>query len=236
MKRTTLTAIAALMVVPTFAVAQSSDASDDPNQPLLMEQSESADGTTLADEAQNEMAEAGQEIDEAADAAEQEIAEGAEAVEGAMDKAATEMAEGAEAVEGAMDNATTEMAETADEMTDGVTDMAQYIRARDMIDGAVYTMTESTDMVWDGDLMFDAVGENWDKVGEIEDIVLASDGSFKGVIAEVGGFLDIGDKHVMLPIDNVKLVPVDDVSYAIVTPYSLEELKSLENVDEGFWN
>ena len=220
MKRTTMTALATLMVVPSLAFAQTAETTAETTDPLKVEQSAQAEVTTEGTE----------------ETMETELAEGEQAIEDAADEVNQEMAEGAAAVEGAVDEATTEMAETADEMTDGVTDMARYIRARDMIDGAVYTMVESTDMVWDGELMFDGVDDTWDKVGEIEDIVLASDGSFKGVIAEVGGFLDIGDKHVMLPIDNVKLVPVDDVSYAIVTPYSLEELKSLEDVDEGFWN
>ncbi|WGW03156.1 PRC-barrel domain-containing protein [Tropicibacter oceani] len=122
--------------------------------------------------------------------------------------------------------------------SDAGMDMAadNLIRTRDITGGAVYTITDSADLVWDGDLVYDSIQDGWDKVGEIEDIVLSSDGTFKGVVAEVGGFLDIGDKHVLLTIDKVKLVPVDDASYAIVVPYTLEQLKGMENIDEGFWN
>ena len=35
---------------------------------------------------------------------------------------------------------------------------------------------------------------------------------------------------------DVRLVAVDDRSYAIVTRMSEEELESLEGVDEGFWD
>ncbi|CUH76844.1 PRC-barrel domain-containing protein [Tropicibacter naphthalenivorans] len=113
----------------------------------------------------------------------------------------------------------------------------KLIRTRDITGGTVYTMTESTDAVADwGNMMFDSVDDSWDAVGEIEDIVLAADGSFKGIVAEVGGFLDIGDKHVMIPVSNAMLVPVDDASYSIVVSYTLEELKAMEGVDEGFWN
>ena len=58
----------------------------------------------------------------------------------------------------------------------------------------------------------------------------------KGFIAEIGGFLDIGDKHVMISLDDVSLVAVDDQSYAYVTRLNEEQLEELEGVDEGFWN
>ncbi|MBD3626375.1 MAG: PRC-barrel domain-containing protein, partial [Rhodobacteraceae bacterium] len=72
-------------------------------------------------------------------------------------------------------------------------------------------------------------------IGEIEDVVLSHDGQLKGIVAEVGGFLDIADKHVMLEVKDMKLVPVDDVEYAIVTRMTEEELEQLPEVDEGFW-
>ena len=38
-----------------------------------------------------------------------------------------------------------------------------------------------------------------------------------GIVAEVGGFLDLGDKHVMISVPDVNLVAVDDKTYAYVT-------------------
>ncbi len=55
-------------------------------------------------------------------------------------------------------------------------------------------------------------------------------------MAEVGGFLDIADKHVMIKTEDVKLVPVDNRHYVYVTRHSEEELEAMESVDEGFWN
>ena len=57
-----------------------------------------------------------------------------------------------------------------------------------------------------------------------------------GIVAEVGGFLDIGDKHVMISTPDVNLVAVDDQTYAYVTRLSEEELEALPGVDEGFWD
>lgn len=56
-----------------------------------------------------------------------------------------------------------------------------------------------------------------------------------GVVAEVGGFLDIGDRHVLLRVDDVDLVPGDDQSYSLLTRYTEEQLPDLPDVDEGWW-
>jgi len=86
------------------------------------------------------------------------------------------------------------------------------------------------------DTIHTEVGANWNDIGEIEDIVLNKIGQMIGIVAEIGGFLDIADKHVMIPVSDVNLVAVDDRSYAFVTKFSEEELEQMESVDEGFWN
>lgn len=138
------------------------------------------------------------------------------------------------------------------------------IRARDILGGAVYaentddmtdmdnastdtvatdtapadaTMTtegsEDTDMAAaDGSMIQD----NWDNVGEIEDLVFNADGSLEGIVAEVGGFLDIGDKHIHISLSDVNLVPVDDASYAIVVPYTKDQMMEMPDVDESALN
>ncbi len=127
-------------------------------------------------------------------------------------------------------------------MTDS--DWAELIRTRDITGGTIYTTNEAYDegswgspddyrWGWTG---YDAVGADWNQIGEIEDIILNRSGEMIGVVAEVGGFLDIGDKHVLLRVGDVDLFPVDDASYAMITRYSEEELEDLPSVDEGWWN
>ena len=110
------------------------------------------------------------------------------------------------------------------------------IRTSDITGGAIYTTNEADDEGWDGVSAYDELGADWNEIGEIEDVVLSRDGQMVGVVAEVGGFLDIADKHVMLATGDVRLVAVDDATYAIVTRLSEEELEALEGVDEGFWD
>jgi len=118
-------------------------------------------------------------------------------------------------------------------------DSANLIRTRDITGGNVYTVDadgEAPSMTWDEGTTFDSVNEEWELIGEIEDIVLTRNGEVTGIVAEVGGFLDVGDKHIMINVDEMKLVPVDDQTYGYVTQLSEEQLEDREGVDEGFWN
>lgn len=111
------------------------------------------------------------------------------------------------------------------------------IRARDITGGEIYTVNEAYDEAsWTAGNRYDGIGDGWNQIGEIEDIVLSKDGKMIGVVGEIGGFLDIADKHVMIPVEDVRLVAVDDKTYALVTRYSEEALENLPGVDEGFWN
>ena len=121
-------------------------------------------------------------------------------------------------------------------VADGHMDKDNMIRTRDITGAEVYTTNGDGSMDWDPDLMYDAVDDKWDNIGEVEDIVLNRDGELIGVIAEVGGFLDIGDKHVFIETAGMKLVPVDDRSYSIVTGLSKDQLMEQEDLDEGFWD
>lgn len=120
----------------------------------------------------------------------------------------------------------------------GYTDMsdpAMLIRTRDITGGEVYT-TNAADDEWSADFTYDEVGADWNQIGTIEDIVLNHSGQMVGIVAEVGGFLDIGDKHVLLEVGDLNLVAVDDRSYSFVTRFNEEELEGMPGVDEGFWN
>ncbi len=127
-------------------------------------------------------------------------------------------------------------ANTDSSMDMGMDSGAKLIRTRDITGGDIYTMNEAMDEGSAWDMQYTEVGADWNDIGEIEDIVLDSNGQMIGVVAEVGGFLDIGDKHVLLEMTDVKLVPVDDKTYAVVTRLNEEDLEAKEGIDEGFWD
>jgi len=110
------------------------------------------------------------------------------------------------------------------------------IRSRDITGGNIYTTNAAMDETWDPTDTWESVENDWNQIGEIEDLVLSEDGKVTGIVAEVGGFLDLGDKHVMLSVQDLNLVAVDDQTYAYVTKYNEEDLEEMNGVDEGFWN
>eukprot|EP01013_Petalomonas_cantuscygni_P027498 TRINITY_DN50498_c0_g1_i1.p2 TRINITY_DN50498_c0_g1~~TRINITY_DN50498_c0_g1_i1.p2 ORF type:complete len:141 (+),score=51.95 TRINITY_DN50498_c0_g1_i1:26-448(+) len=117
-----------------------------------------------------------------------------------------------------------------------VMDTENMIRSRDITGGEIYTTNEAMDEGSWAEWNADGIGDNWNEIGEIEDLILNREGQLIGVVAEVGGFLDIGDKHVFIALDDVRLTPVDDEEYVLVTRKSEEELEAMESVDEGWWN
>ncbi|MEN9059889.1 MULTISPECIES: PRC-barrel domain-containing protein [Ponticoccus] len=226
------TAVAAL--VPMYALAQE----------------EPADGTVLPtdDPAATAQADTDAAVDPAAEAeADADVAEAEDADPMAEDadadvadaETADPMAEGAEdpAMADAADPAADPMAEdadmaAADDGMGGALGIQGMVPVSAISGGVVYTTTvDSVDENWEGTASYDAIGEGWERIGSIHDVVLSSEGKIEGIVAEVGGFLGIGDKFVMLPTTDFKLVPIDESSYAVVTPYTTDQLTDMETYD-----
>ena len=110
------------------------------------------------------------------------------------------------------------------------------IRSRDITGGNIYTTNAANDEGWDPEMSYDEMDASWNEIGEIEDLVLDEEGKVTGIVAEVGGFLDIGDKHVVISVKDLNLVAVDDQTYAYVTRFNEEDLENMKSIDEGFWN
>ena len=123
-------------------------------------------------------------------------------------------------------------------------DMAGLITSDDIIDGPVYSTGEAYDEErW---LATEGVGyqegygfdDRYENIGEIEELVFDATGQLVGVVAEVGGFLGIGDHEVMLPLQDVRMVPVggdglaEDRQFAYVTRMTEDQLEELPRFDD----
>jgi hypothetical protein len=58
----------------------------------------------------------------------------------------------------------------------------------------------------DADKVVNKASEEWNDVGQINNLVVGKDGQVKGVVIGVGGFLGIGEKDVAVPMDALKFV------------------------------
>lgn len=68
-----------------------------------------------------------------------------------------------------------------------------------------------------------------DRIGEIEDLIISSNGSVSAVVVGMGGFLGIGEKKVAMPFDAVRAEKGDNNALKFVIQASKESLKSLPN-------
>lgn len=104
-------------------------------------------------------------------------------------------------------------------------------KASVIIGSPIYTLSAGTEVDWDPAVDYDDVADEWARIGSVDDIVLSEDGKISGLVAEVGGFLGLGDTLVLLPLDDTRMVAVDGSSYAVVTPFTSEQLTEMEKVE-----
>ena len=65
--------------------------------------------------------------------------------------------------------------------------------------------------------------ENGEEIGDVEDLIVDPQGKLLSVIAEVGGFWDIGDTHVSVPWDQVTVNEARDGVVVPVTEANVDE-------------
>ena len=63
------------------------------------------------------------------------------------------------------------------------------------------------------------------KIGEVDDVLLGADGRINALVIGVGGFLGIGEKHVIVPFTAVKAERKDN-KWQLVTNSTKDELKA----------
>lgn len=127
----------------------------------------------------------------------------------------------------------TNNAETADQ-----TSLAENLTSSGRIeDGSVYRLELTPDdTVWANGEGYTEIDANWNKIGEISDVLLDKNGQMIAVLAGIGGFLGVGDRDVILPLENVRFAKGDDNTYNYVTNLTKEELEKLPEVDSGIWD
>jgi len=81
----------------------------------------------------------------------------------------------------------------------------QSVYASELIGMRVYAAEGADATVMDA-----SSSDNWNDIGEINDVVLTRDGKVAAVIVGVGGFLGMGEKDVSMQMDQIKFVKDND--------------------------
>ena len=87
--------------------------------------------------------------------------------------------------------------------------------ATELMGADVYTTATAVDQ---NRFQVDAVPEDWEQIASISDLVLGMDGQVRGVLVDVGGFLGLGSRTVMLSMDSVRIAMQSDSDavYAVI--------------------
>lgn len=90
---------------------------------------------------------------------------------------------------------------------------------------------------WESGATFAANRDAWESVGAISDIILTQDGAVRGVLIDVGGFLGLGARSVMIDIDDLYFVAddetVEDINdFMVVAAMTREEFQALPEYDD----
>lgn len=104
------------------------------------------------------------------------------------------------------------------------------IYASEFIGMRVYAAETDYDS-FTADTMIEAGAEQeWDDIGEINDVILGRDGSVKAVIIGVGGFIGIGEKDVAVEMSGIKMVNEkdDEGDFFLVVNTNKEALTEFE--------
>lgn len=110
------------------------------------------------------------------------------------------------------------------------------IRADDIEDALIYSLADTYDEnFWGSGDPFGPVSADWGEIGEVENVIIDDAGQVLGVTVEVGGFLGIGEKTVLIPLEDLRLVQrPEDEGFFIVTRVSNEQFEEAEDMSGDF--
>lgn len=77
-----------------------------------------------------------------------------------------------------------------------------------------------------GESVYNGTGENAERIGEVNDIVIGADGNIQALVIGVGGFLGIGEKSVAVDFQALEFVLAADNTERWVLPTTADALNS----------
>ena len=89
-------------------------------------------------------------------------------------------------------------------------------------------------MVFGSNILNESVyGPDGANIGEVEDILVKSDGKIEGLVVGVGGFLGLGEKNVALRMDQFKVMPEADGRARINVSATEDELRNAPEFNQS---
>ncbi|WP_239520774.1 PRC-barrel domain-containing protein [Pseudooceanicola aestuarii] len=110
----------------------------------------------------------------------------------------------------------------------------QMVRASDFIGMRVYAAEQANDAA-----EVDGASQDWEDIGEINDVIMDRDGNVQTVLVDIGGFLGIGERQVGITLSEIEFksdasTGDDDNDFFLVVNASADQLENAPefNMDE----
>lgn len=112
-------------------------------------------------------------------------------------------------------------------------DNKDAIYASDFIGMRVYSTEAEAN---DDNVGYEGVQDNWEDIGEINDIVLTRDGNVDAVLVDIGGFLGIGERQIAVKMNALDMAsdestPDDPNDFFLVLNSSAADLENAPEYD-----
>ncbi|MBV0910765.1 PRC-barrel domain-containing protein [Anianabacter salinae] len=104
--------------------------------------------------------------------------------------------------------------------------MQAELRASDITGMRVYTSNQPVE-----NQQMNNASEDWNDVGEVNDVLLARDGSIEAILLDIGGFLGIGEKQIAVRMSELNFVTDGDTDGDFFVVFAADQA-ALENAPE----
>ena len=84
-----------------------------------------------------------------------------------------------------------------------------------------------------GEAVYNGTGNEAEKVGEVNDMVVSDAGNVDAIVVGVGGFLGIGEKEVAVGMDNLHFMTDGNGNTYLYTNFNKEQLEAATAYDKG---
>lgn len=157
-----------------------------------------------------------------------------EAAEGAAEDAAGAAEDAADAASDAADAAADAAAEAPvtppDVNPPAISEAEPGVLSSWLTSRRIWTTNQPSTTEWVDPAVEERPAE-WQDIAKVNDIVLDDSGQVVGYVADIGGFLGIGAKKVLLGVDAIHLVTIGNDTF-FATNYTKAELEALPDFDE----
>ena len=107
---------------------------------------------------------------------------------------------------------------------------AQQVDTGDVISLTEWNYGDVAASGWSASALMDedVYGQDGEEIGEVEDLIFGPDGRLISLVAEVGGFWDMGDTHVGVPWEQVEYAGTDGGVVVPVTEENVDDFDVFE--------